>query len=109
MTDHSVTIRDRDNLKQERVLIKDLAHLISDKIAKDADILVFVEVKTRSYNYFGEPEDFINERKEHLLSDAASQYMTLIHHDWEIRFDIISILRIKDQPLKITHFKDAWF
>lgn len=49
-----------------------------DIIAKDHDILVFVEVKTRSYNYYGEPEDFINERKEHLLSDAASQYMNLM-------------------------------
>ena len=80
-----------------------------DIIAKDHDILVFVEVKTRSYNYYGEPEDFINERKEHLLSDAASQYMNLIKYDWEIRFDIISILILKNQELQIKHFKDAWF
>lgn len=33
MSDHSVTIRERDSLLQERVLIKDLAKLISDKIA----------------------------------------------------------------------------
>ena len=33
MSDHSVTIRERDSLLQERVLIKDLANLISDKIA----------------------------------------------------------------------------
>ena len=80
-----------------------------DIIAKDHDILVFVEVKTRSYNYYGEPEDFINERKEHLLSDAASQYMNLIKYDWEIRFDIISILILKNQEHQIKHFKDAWF
>ena len=33
MSDHSVTIRERDSLLQERVLIKDLANLILDKIA----------------------------------------------------------------------------
>lgn len=33
MSDHSVTIRERDSLLQERVLIKDLANLISDKIS----------------------------------------------------------------------------
>ena len=33
MSDHSVTIRERDSLLQERVLIKDLANLISNKIA----------------------------------------------------------------------------
>ncbi len=33
MSDHSVTIRERDSLMQERVLIKDLANLISNKIA----------------------------------------------------------------------------
>ena len=40
---------------------------------------------------------------------AASQYMNLIKYDWEIRFDIISILILKNQELQIKHFKDAWF
>ena len=85
------------------------SHAEIDIIAKDQEILVFIEVKTRSYDYFGQPEDSIDERKENLISDAASQYMVLIKHDWEIRFDIISILMDKNQKLSINHYKDAWF
>lgn len=80
-----------------------------DIIAMDGEILVFVEVKTRSSDYFGKPEEFVTARKKTLLADAASVYMNKINHDWEIRFDIISVL-LKDvnQP-RIKHFEDAFF
>lgn len=80
-----------------------------DIIAKDGEILVFVEVKTRSSDYFGHPEESIDERKIALLSDAASVYMERIHHEWEIRFDIISIIFHTKDDFRLKHFKDSFF
>lgn len=81
-----------------------------DIIAKDKETLVFIEVKTRSYSSFGDPEEFISDKQEALIIDAAQRYMEKIGHDWEIRFDIISILVDKTLEInKIDHFKDAFF
>ncbi len=79
-----------------------------DLIAKEGEVLVFVEVKTRSSDFFGKPEESVSPQKEALLKDAAAVYMEQIDHQWEIRFDIISIL-IKGDGYTIEHFKDAFF
>ena len=80
-----------------------------DIIAKDGEVLVFVEVKSKSYTFFGAPEESVSAYKENLIIDAAHQYMIKIGHDWEIRFDIISIVFDKNKDASITHFKDAFF
>lgn len=80
-----------------------------DVIAKDGEVLVFVEVKSKSYTFFGAPEESVSAYKENLIIDAAHQYMIKIGHDWEIRFDIISIVFDKNKDASITHFKDAFF
>ena len=80
-----------------------------DIIAKDGEILVFAEVKTRSSTYFGQPEEFVTPKKERFMAHAASVYMEEIGHDWEIRFDIISVILEKPNHPEINHFKDAFF
>ncbi len=80
-----------------------------DIIAMDGAILVFVEVKTRNDNHFGEPEVAVDQKKEELLATAGAAYMRRIEHDWEIRFDIISIIYKNDQNFSIKHFEDAFF
>ena len=80
-----------------------------DIIAKSNEILVFVEVKTRSNDFFGQPEEFIDEKKEGLVSDAANAYMQKINYDWAIRFDIISIIYKSRFDYSIQHIEDAWW
>ncbi len=80
-----------------------------DIICKKEEILVFVEVKTKSYTYFGQPEESVDLKKETLIIDAANRYMEKVHHDWEIRFDIITLILQKDNSFKIKHFEDAFF
>ena len=81
-----------------------------DVIAKTDEILVFVEVKTRSYAYYGQPSEAVDKRKEALLMDAAQRYMESIDYEWEIRFDIISIiLNESGSYKKLDHFEDAFF
>jgi len=80
-----------------------------DLIAKDGKILVFVEVKTRSSDAFGKPEAFVDARKQRFLAEAASAYMELTGHDWEIRFDIVSVLVNPGGEALLEHFEDAFF
>ncbi len=81
-----------------------------DIIAKTQEVLVFVEVKSRSYDHYGAPEESIDEKKETLIMDAAQRYMEKIDHQWEIRFDIISIIFNKmKEASEIRHYEDAFF
>ena len=81
-----------------------------DIIAKDinTDTLVFVEVKSKSYTYFGEPESAVSEKKQKLVSDAAAAYMDQISYFWAVRFDIIGIVFENKSKALISHFKDAF-
>lgn len=80
-----------------------------DIIAKDGEVLVFIEVKTRSSQYWGQPELAVTPKKERLMVDASGVYMEQIDHQWEVRFDIISVIVINEGQSEVTHFKDAFF
>lgn len=78
-----------------------------DIIVKKENTLVFVEVKTRSSSKFGNPEDFVDEKKTAMIISGAENY--ILNKQWTgpIRFDIISVLHT-NKP-EITHFKDAFY
>ena len=78
-----------------------------DIIAQKASILVAVEVKTRSTDYFGNPQDFVNPKKIKLLVSAIDEYVTKKDLDVEVRFDIIAITK-EVKTLKIEHLEDAF-
>lgn len=78
-----------------------------DIIAQKEDILVIVEVKTRTSNYFGNPQDFINQKKVQLLVEAANEYVISKDLDVEVRFDIVAILKNK-QEFDLEHLEDAF-
>lgn len=80
-----------------------------DIIALHQNNLVFVEVKTRSSAAFGRPEDFVSEAKQKLLDYAANEYIYLIKHEGDIRFDIISVLFNKPDQYTINHIEDAFW
>ena len=81
-----------------------------DLIAYKNRIIIFVEVKARSGNYFGEPEEFVDNKKQKLLTEAAEEYIHLMDHKGEIRFDIISIIFKKGfDTYKIKHIEDAFW
>ena len=78
-----------------------------DLISKHEYTLVFSEVKTRSSERFGQPKEFVSERKESLMKDAAEAYLELKNLDLEVRFDILSIV-IKNEGIKIEHLENAF-
>lgn len=71
--------------------------------------LVFVEVKTRKNNHFGQPEEAVSLRKQNLLYDLANEYIYQTQHQTEFRFDIIAIVGTIGQTPQLRHFPDAFF
>lgn len=80
-----------------------------DLIAYKDRTLIFVEVKTRTGTGFGQPEDFVDARKQKLMAGAADEYIDLMDHQNEVRFDIISILFRADGSHRLTHIEDAFW
>lgn len=79
-----------------------------DIVAEKDDLLVIVEVKTRSTDYFGEPEHFVTIKKQRLIIKATNLLLKKDNIDKEVRFDIISIVFGEGEP-KITHFERAFY
>jgi len=81
-------------------------HAEIDLIVKKENLLVFVEVKTRSSILFGEPEAFVTGKKAAKVMEGAEQFM--IEHNWHgnIRFDIVSVKTGRQEV--IEHFEDAF-
>jgi len=69
-----------------------LDHLEVDIIAKNDEYIVFCEVKTRSGNAFGNPEQSVKRQKQQNLIRAAHYYVLKHRIMLEVRFDIISII-----------------
>lgn len=79
-----------------------------DIIAKIGNEYVFVEVKTRTSNYFGFPEESIDKGKIDRLGKAAEQFCLDLNQELEIRFDLISL--VLDGDLQdIIHIEDAFY
>jgi len=83
-------------------------HKEIDIIAYDKEILVFVEVKTRTENYWGNPEEFVSRKKQRLLISAAESYIDSISFVGESRFDVISVIIDKDGT-QIEHIIEAFY
>jgi len=80
-----------------------------DLIAYKDKMMIFAEVKTRTGSGFGEPEDFVDARKQRLLADAADEYLYLMNHQGEVRFDIISVLFDQKNNYILKHIEDAFW
>ena len=78
-----------------------------DIIAQDGEYLVFVEVKARLTQGFGNPLESINVHKQQKIRNVASIYLMQNKKMHSlVRFDAISIVGIED--LDIDHIIDAF-
>jgi len=80
-------------------------HAEIDLIVKKDSFIVFVEVKTRSYSFYGEPEAFVDSKKTATILTAAEQYTYENKYEGNIRFDIVSV-KTGLKP-EVIHFEDA--
>jgi len=79
----------------------------ADIVARDRDLVVFVEVKTRSSSLFGEPFEAVNERKRNKLKKIAMYYQKQQGKESAVRFDVVSIKQRAD-GYEVNHIIDAF-
>ena len=80
-----------------------------DLVFRDADCLVFVEVKTRSSEDWTRPAAAVNARKKRLLSQCALDYLRLLKNpEVKIRFDIVEVLLSDGAVREIRHLPNTF-
>lgn len=79
-----------------------------DIIAQDGNTIVFVEVKTRADEFFGQPFEAVNKRKRQKLKNLALLYQKKQEKEFPVRFDVLSILYRNNGKREIEHIKDAF-
>lgn len=71
--------------------------------------IVFVEVKTRSSDRWGVPEEAIDNRKIMRTVRAADHYIRSRHINYEARFDIFAIVIPPQGNPHIDYYKNAFY
>jgi putative endonuclease len=79
-----------------------------DIVAETDEFLVFVEVKTRSNDTWGDPDEAVNLKKQKLIIRAANAYIIENNCTKEARFDIISVL-LPPHSVNINHIENAFY
>ena len=81
-----------------------------DLVMQDGDIVVFVEVKTRTSDSFGTPEESISRAKRQRLFRAAWAFL----QEWEMidaswRIDVVAIKASSDWTIqRLDHYQSAF-
>ncbi|NJN50284.1 MAG: endonuclease [Polaribacter sp.] len=78
-----------------------------DIIAQINNVLIAVEVKTRSSIFFWKSTRFCKSQKIKLMVQAMDFYVNQNQLDVEVRFDIVAVL-INNQQTEIEHITDAF-
>jgi putative endonuclease len=79
-----------------------------DLVVRDADSLIFVEVRARRGRALGTPEESITLAKQARLIDLAEAYVQ--EHDWTgaYRIDVVAIeLDRQGRLLRMDHYENA--
>lgn len=79
-----------------------------DIIANYKNMLVVVEVKTRTSREWESPKEAVTLTKQRNIIRAADAYIQENNIDLECQFDIVSIL-LKSKNTEIEHIEDAFY
>lgn len=79
-----------------------------DIVARDGDVLVVIEVKSRTSTAYGEPAEAVTYRKQRKLRELAAHYLREHPHRGPVRFDVISVLFPKRGFPQLEHLRGAF-
>jgi len=80
-----------------------------DLVFRDADCLVFAEVKTRSSEDWTRPAAAVNKEKRRRLSRCALDYLRLLKNPpIKIRFDVVEVLLQDGAVAEVRHLPNTF-
>ncbi len=80
-----------------------------DIIARDHDIVCFIEVKTRNSNFFGSPFESVTSAKQRKITQVAQSYLKFKgSDDVRARFDVVAVYLEGDRCQSVEVIKDAF-
>ena len=80
-----------------------------DIVCRQAETLVFVEVKARSHSDFGRPGEFVTSHKQRKITRAALDYLRLLGNpSLYFRFDVIEVELQADHLPRCSLIKNAF-
>ena len=82
-------------------------HRDIDIIALHNGTIVFVEVKTRQNRRFTEPELAVGYQKIRYLQAAMNHYVKTRRNNYDLRFDIITVVGDIGSTPEVTHIEDV--
>ena len=90
-------IRNHQNILEMNYNVPKIGEI--DIISKDAEILVFTEVKTQTTGHgWGAPRSQIDEKKRDRIMNAVQHYMDTNELDCDFRFDVAEVVIGKGKP-----------
>ena len=79
-----------------------------DIIAENAEIIAFVEVKTRSADFISDGFEAVTKTKQKLIIKAAAEYFYRFGSDKQPRFDVVSIVLDGKKVVGFNYITDAF-
>lgn len=81
-----------------------------DLVMYDGDVLVFIEVRSKTALKHGSPLETVNYAKRRQIEKTARQYLARkkVSEDVRCRFDVIGVVFQPDHPPKIEHIANAF-
>jgi putative endonuclease len=75
-----------------------------DIVARDGDVLVFVEVRSRADDEHGHAAEMVSRAKQRQVARIAAAYLALERPNYDrVRFDVVAIT-----GSRVDVIKDAW-
>ena len=75
-----------------------------DVIAQKGEVICFVEVKTRTGDYFGAPNEAVNRDRQSRYKNSARYYFANAEVNFVVRFDIIEVTKEG-----VNHIENAFY
>ena len=80
-----------------------------DIICRDQEVLVFVEVKTRSTDYFGRPFDAVRRDQQRRISRGALAWLRMLDNpEIAFRFDVVEVILDDEENADVELIQNAF-
>ena len=81
-----------------------------DIIARDGEIVVFVEVKLRKNANFAQAREFVTYKKQEKIIKTADIWLSENQNDYQLRFDVIEVYTgLASKKTLVNHIENAFY